>query len=420
MYSLKVLDCKIHDDRSWLLCKGNLLDYVANLKDQFYSFSIQRSIVKNQYLDTLITTIQQNDPIPLITLTYKEENFKPNIGSDINIEMERVEILDGLQRTYRLWAHYILIKEFEERNISDSIEFAKQIKRKYPVFFDTGILTLTKIKNFYASSEFSKIKADFRNFDIYFFVWVNLSPKKIIHKMLVLNAGQRSVTKTHQYELLFLYLWEDLQKADLGISLYRERDPEAFKIKNGERNAGDYIFSSVIVGLRSYLEKKPLRITINDLDINELSQDEDSTNINEEIFSADFISSFLKHIKEIDEVVINKEGEEGRKWFVKDTSLSGILAGLGHHLGIHESMPINEIKAITEKGFKELNNRTNTAGFKLNEFKDQYNILSSRSGNIGLFIRRVIMNYTISLLKGEEPSWKQLFITNTSQDTYDR
>ena len=416
MYKLKILDCKTLDDRQWMLCRGNLADYLSSLKKDFYNFSIQRKIVKNQYLDTLVTTIKQGDPIPLITLTYNEKGLQPIVGNYVNIDMNNVEILDGLQRTFRLWAHNVLIKEFINRKIIEPTAFAKEIKSDYPIFFDTGILSLTKVKNFYSDNEFEQIKNAFRDFDVYFIIWVNLPPKKVIHKMLVLNAGQRSVSKTHQFELLFLYLWEDLQKEQLGINLYREKDEFANKVKSGERNAGDYMFTSVIVGLRSYLEKKPLRVSIDDLDVSELSQEESSSGINEDIFSTDFIRSFLKHIKEIDETVIAKEGEEGKKWFVKDTTISGMLAGLGEYLQLNENSSINYLTQVTDKGFAELLAKSKTVGFNLSEFKEQYNILSSRSVNIGKFIRKVVMNYTVSLLKNEKPSWQNIFNSNLKKN----
>lgn len=416
MYKLKILDSKKIDDRIWLLCRGNLLDYLVNLKDNFYSYAIQRKIVKNQYLDTLVTTIKQKDPIPLITLTYNDDKLVPITGSYIDVDMNKVEILDGLQRTFRLWAYNILLREYHRSGIEDATTFAKDVKNYFPVFFDTGILSLAKVKNLFADNEFPQIQTAFENFDLYFAVWVNLSPKKVIHKMLVLNAGQRSVSKTHQFELLFLYLWEDLQKENLGISLYREKDAIANRIKAGDRNVGDYMFSSVIIGLRSYLEKKPLRISIDDLDVSDLYQEESSSSINEDIFSAGFIRSFLKYIKEIDKAVIVKDGDEGKKWFVKDTSLSGILAGLGEHGGINDKMSIADLQNITESSFNELLNKTNNIGFKLMEFKEQYNILSSRSVNIGNFIRKVVMNYTSNLLKGEDPSWEQIFDSNLRKD----
>ena len=416
MYKLKILDCKNLDDRQWMLCRGNLADYLVSLKKDFYNFSIQRKIVKNQYLDTLVTTIKHGDPIPMITLTYNEKGLQPVAGHEVNINMSNVEILDGLQRTFRLWAHDVLIKEFESLNIKEPIVFAKEIKSKYPIFFDTGILSLTKVKNFYADNEFEQIKNAFRDSDVYFIIWLNLPPKKVIHKMLVLNAGQRSVSKTHQFELLFLYLWEDLQKEGLGINLFREKDEVASKVKSGERNAGDYMFTSIIIGLRSYLEKKPLRVSIGDLDVTELSQDENSSSVNEDVFSADFIRSFLYQLKKVDETVIAKEGEEGKKWFVKDTTLSGILAGLGEHIQLNENSNLDYLKQVTENGFAELLEKSKDIGFNLSEFKEQYNILSSRSVNIGNFIRKVVMNYTVALLKGEHPSWQKIFESNLKKD----
>ncbi|MFH6951426.1 hypothetical protein ACHRV6_23260 [Flavobacterium sp. FlaQc-51] len=409
MYKITVLDCKTLDDRKWMLCKGNLTDYLEELKEDFYNFSIQRKIVKNQYLDTLVTTIKDKDPIPLITLTYEDQHLEPTVGAQISIDMNQVEILDGLQRTFRLWAHYKLIREQKESGIAEPAQFAKKIKTEYPIFFETGIVSLAKIRNFYQENEFHKIYEAFNAFDVYFVVWVNLTPKKVIHKMLVLNAGQRSVSKTHQFELLFLYLWDDLKNSLNDIKLFREKDPEVSKIKSGQRNAGDYMFTSVIVALRSFLEKRPLRVSIDDLDVSELSQDISSAEINESVFNADFIELFLQSLKALDQLLMNIEKEEGSKWFVKDTTLSGILAGLGVYAKVDERQSVNEIQRLYEESFKTLLAKVEQYGFNLTEFTRQYNLLSSRSVNIGSFIRKVIMDYTVELLEDKKPSWEEIF-----------
>lgn len=413
MYKLKILDCKTFQDRKWMLCKGSLNEYLESLKPEFYTFSIQRKIVKNQYLDTLITTIKEKDPIPVITLTYNDDKLHPKVGDEVSINMENIEILDGLQRTFRLWAHNELIKEYESSAITDPTSFAKQIKNKYPIFFETGIVSLTKIKNFYQNGEFNEIKTSFQDFDIYFIVWIDLTPKKVIHKMLVLNAGQRSVSKTHQFELLFLYLWEDLRIQLQDITLYREKESDANKIKSGIRNSGEYMFTSVIVALRSFLEKKPLRVSIDDLDVSELGQDESSGQINEGIFNTHFIKLFLENLKALDDVVIEKEAEHGRKWFVKDTTLSGILAGLGAYAKVNETQSIEDITKLYQGNFDKLLINVKEKGFALNEFTKQYNVLSSRSVNIGNFIRKVIMDYTILLLEDADPSWEAIFNTKS-------
>lgn len=413
MYSLKVLDHKDLNDREWILCKGSLNDYLNSLKPEFYNFSIQRKIVKNQYLDTLVSTVIDGDPLPMITLTHNSPKSNIQIGGDILLDMHNVEILDGLQRTFRLWAHNELVKEYYHSGIADPAEFAKVIKNKYPIFFDTGIVTYSKIKNLFANNEFESISDAFRDFELYFIVWLNLSPKRVIHKMLVLNAGQKSVTLTHQFELLFLYLWEDLQKELNGeIRLFREKDKEAFAIKRGNREVGDYLFSSIIVGLRSFIEKKPVRVSVEDLDVTELLNESAEFPLNENIFNTDFIAIYLRDLKELDAAVVEKHGEEGSKWFVKDTTLSGLLAGIGSFAEINDEFSTVMLINSYEENIKRLIDKVYTFGLNLDQFTAEYNMLSSRSVNIGYFIRNVIMDYTLQLLTGNNPSWSEVFSSN--------
>lgn len=413
MYSLKVLDHKDLNDREWVLCKGNLNDYLNSLKPEFYNFSIQRKIIENQYLDTLVSTVKDGDPLPMITLTHNSPRLNIQIGGDMLLDMHHVEILDGLQRTFRLWAHNQLVKEFYHSGIDDPGTFAKVIKEKYPIFFDTGIVTYGKIKNLFENNEFETIRNAYSNFEVYFIVWLNLSPKRVIHKMLVLNAGQKSVTITHQFELLFLYLWEDLQKELKGeIRLFREKDKEAFAIKRGKREVGDYLFSSIIVGLRSFIEKKPVRVSVDDLDVTELLNESSEFPLNENIFNPDFITIYLRYLKDLDAAVVEKYGEEGSKWFVKDTTLSGLLAGIGSFAEIHDEFSTNMLIDSYVENIKRLIDKVYTFGLNLEQFTAEYNMLSSRSVNIGYFIRNVIKDYTVKLLSGNNPTWSEVFSSN--------
>lgn len=415
MYNLKILDSKVLEDRTWLLCKGNLNEYLLSLKTNFYNFSIQRKIVKNQYLDTLITTVKQGDPIPLITLTYKDDNFDAGSAKEISLDMENVEILDGLQRTFRLWAHARLIEEFKNNNTLDVVPFVKHLKEINPDLFDTGVLSLGKIKALVSNGGMNSLEDSFSKFEVYFVVWVNLDQRQIIHKMLVLNAGQRSVTKTHQFELLFLYLWEGL-RGKTGVRLFREKDKEASSVKSGDREVGDYVFSSIIVGLRSFFERKPLRVSTDDLDIDELYSEVNSDEVSEKIFNQKFIGQFLDKVKALDQIIKNIEPEEGLKWFVKDTTLSGMLAALGDYAGISVDMEIDEIERRTELSFKKLTDKLIGNVLDLEGFIEQYNILSSRSVNIGTFIRKVVMHYILELLNDRSSSWENSFNSNLKKN----
>jgi len=411
MYKLKILDSKPLGDKIWLLCKGNLDKYLSELKEDFYNFSIQRKIVKNQYLDTLITTVKQGDPIPIITLTYQQANFTADIGSEISIDMQSVEILDGLQRSFRLWAHKILMQEYQQNSGMDIVPFTKLLKEKKPELFDTGVLSLSKIRALFEDGGLASIQNVFNSFEIYFVLWINLKPKQIIHKMLVLNAGQRSVSKTHQFELLFLYLWEELVN-NTEVKLFREKDPEANAVKSGKREVGDFIFSSIIVGLRSFLERKPLRVSTDDLDIDEMYNEVNGEDVNENIFTVNFIGKFLGNIKEVDAIIQEIEPKEGKKWFVKDTTLSGLLAALGSYANVKPDIPLESLEELTAISFDRLKSKLAGNALDLEGFTKQYNILSSRSVNIGAFIRKVVMNYILGMLKDENPTWENSFNSN--------
>ena len=119
---IDILDSKqVGDGKKWFLCRGNLLEYLSELKKDFSSFTIQRRIVKNRFLDGLNNTIMSREPIPSFTLTYSKEMEID--AEQVNLDLDYVEILDGLQRTFRLWIGYQichLIKEEELDNYLDA------------------------------------------------------------------------------------------------------------------------------------------------------------------------------------------------------------------------------------------------------------------------------------------------------------
>ena len=51
---IKVLQKKIVHGNTWMMCVGNLYDYLSTLNKDFYEYQIQRRIVRNIYLDKLV------------------------------------------------------------------------------------------------------------------------------------------------------------------------------------------------------------------------------------------------------------------------------------------------------------------------------------------------------------------------------
>ena len=82
----------------WRLAKCNLYEYLSELKKDFFDFDVQRRIVSNSYLDKIGESILEGEPLPAFTLTSEEID---DANSEVNLK--NTDILDGLQRTYRLW-----------------------------------------------------------------------------------------------------------------------------------------------------------------------------------------------------------------------------------------------------------------------------------------------------------------------------
>ena len=99
MMKLKILDRK----EGWILAKVSLLDYIEALSEQNFNYDIQRGIVNNPFLDSILDAVVEKKSLPPISLvTQKKES-----SSDV-VEICRFNILDGLQRTFRLWIYYKL------------------------------------------------------------------------------------------------------------------------------------------------------------------------------------------------------------------------------------------------------------------------------------------------------------------------
>ncbi len=396
-----ILDSKKIENRNWYLARCNLYDYLQSLKNNFYEFAIQRKIVKNQYLDKLFNTVKIGDPFPVITLTYSEKTIESNGELIFN----NIEILDGLQRSFRLWSYLKVSEQYAKVNITNYRDFAKKVKEMNPLFFETGVISTKVIKKLIDSDDISKIRDYYSTYDIYLTIWAGLNEKEVIQKMLVLNAGQKSVSKTHQFELLFLHIFDKIKDSFKNVKLFREKDKMANEIKRGNRKVGQYMFSSIIVSIQSLVEKKPMRVSTEKLIEQEFnSNDSIKEDIYDNVFNIDFIKFHLHNIIKLDEL-ISKESN-GKQWFSKDTTLSGIFAAIGSKIDTeNEYNLIKEYEIVIETLTKNII----VYGYQLNDFTQEYNFLSSRSVNIGNFIRKVIMQYTYELIEGKKPRWDNIF-----------
>ena len=387
---------------NWYLCKCNLYEYLTNLKTDFFGFQVQRRIVKNIYLDGLYNTIIFGDPIPAFTITADLVSIN---GTSLKIDMSRMNILDGLQRSFRLWAILDFHKIAKENGITTPRDFIKLMKEQGEfgeMVLGLDFVSSSFLKKVLEEENYNSIIDAYKKFEIQIVIWEGLSENDIMKKMLLLNAGQRPVSSTHQYELLFLHKINEVNTKLDGIALYRERDEKYFKIKKGERSVGEYQMSSIIIALQSLIEKKPLRIAPSNM----IEWDSDSffeTEYVAKYFNTDFLCCFINLIRKMDKV-LSEQDPNYLKWFGKDTTLSGIFAGLGKYIN-----PENENKLLDDIEKAIVRVASGECDFRITEFESELSKLAGSRINVGNVVRNAIAAYTQELFTNGSASWSNAF-----------
>jgi hypothetical protein len=399
---ITILDKKtISGDKNWYLVRASLSDYLESLRDDFSNYEIQRRIVKNTYLDKLSDTILKNEPMSIITLTGRA------VVKDDELDVEHCEILDGLQRTYRLWSVLHISKFAKENNVSDPRTIYKLLKEDDDgkQIIDSHVINSRHIRELFDTtggrSMIDPLISKYTEYDVYLSIWENLDDNEVVQKMLVLNAGQKSVSSTHQYELLFLHFFNNLDLPN-GIQIIREKDKIYNTVKSKSRIKEQILLSSVIIALQSFIEKKPLRIN----QVNDVNMDEsDITGNNVAYFSKDLLSKFILLIYQLGKNV--DRNDELLRWVGKDTTLSGLFAALG---SVITSETPKETLLEAEKYIKTIDANL----INLPEFKQAYDDLSSTSVNVGNAVRKAVFIYFKEQFNRGNSNWSDSFNTSKS------
>ena len=392
----------LQNGKKWYLAVCNLLEYLESLKDEFFNYDIQRRIVKNSYLDKLWTTIYSGDPLPSITLT-------ANVKEDIdNSSVDEFEILDGLQRSFRLWAiKYLddLLKRMNTQDVSVLIEAMREDENGKRLL-DSKVINRSILRKLLTNDKINieNLMKCYAKQDIVLNVWSGLNDEEIINKMLTLNAGQRSVS-THQFELMFLHYFKKLE-VPRGVQIIRERDEEYFSVKNKERKCGQILMSSIIIAIQSLIERKPVRIqTVNALRINDSVVEESSASF----FTKDNLEAFINRLLELDEKFYNVQIGS---WIMKDTTLSGLFAAIGAVYNQEWTYNVPSMLDFIHNKITVLNDKN----INYNEFQGAYNNLSSVTVNIGNAVRKAVYIYFKNLFLNKPMSWQEAFNRNENEE----
>ena len=227
---------------------------------------------------------------------------------------------------------------------------------------------------------------------------MDLTTEEEIKQMLILNAGQKPMNLSHQFELMYMRLFEEYNFDDDKIKILRSKDG-----KVTQRIIGNYMMSSVIIGALSLLNMKPMRLSRDMIYKDSDIVSDYSLPSVEDVFTANFIQNFLHLLFKLDtKISIDKFASD---WFAKDTTLAGIMAGIGVHINSISNSP-SEILQKMESCIEKIHGADD---FSLMEYTKVYDGLSGAKINIGMSVRKSVMLYTEDLLDGKHPSWVMAF-----------
>lgn len=388
------MDIKILDNKpGWILGKVSLLEYIKSLTEENFRYEIQRGIVSNPFLDTILDAVVENKPLAPVSLVSKD--FE---DGDKTLSINQFNILDGLQRTFRFWIYYQLAKLAKEKNSNDY----RLVTKEFKTICDDYSLAVSprQVRGLFKHDNAINVwnlNELYSNFDLYLYIWTDLSVDQEIKQMLILNAGQKQMSLNHQFELIYMRLFEENTFDEDKIKILRSKDG---KITN--RNIGEYSMSTVIIGVQSLVNMKPMRLSRDMLYKDDFQNDMLLSSM-DGVFTIDFVRKFLDMFYILDKKI--SVNQEYSNWFAKDTTISGMMAGIGQHIQAlnHDS---SYVLANLSQSVESI---VGAEAFRLDEYNKVYSELSGAKVNIGKVLRRAVMIYTQNVLDGTAMSWKEAF-----------
>ena len=388
------MDIKILDNKpGWILGKVSLLEYIKSLTEENFRYEIQRGIVSNPFLDTILDAVVENKPLAPVSLVSKD--FE---DGDKTLSINQFNILDGLQRTFRFWIYYQLAKLAKEKNSNDY----RLVTKEFKTICDDYSLAVSprQVRGLFKHDNAINVwnlNELYSDFDLYLYIWTDLSVDQEIKQMLILNAGQKQMSLNHQFELIYMRLFEENTFDEGKIKILRSKDG---KITN--RNIGEYSMSTVIIGVQSLVNMKPMRLSRDMLYKDDFQNDMLLSSM-DGVFTIGFVRKFLDMFNILDKKI--SVNQEYSNWFAKDTTISGMMAGIGQHIQAlnHDS------SYILENLSQSVESIVGAETFKLDEYNKVYSELSGAKVNIGKVLRRAVMIYTQNVLDGTAMSWKEAF-----------
>jgi hypothetical protein len=329
----QILDERDEGGPRCFLSKISLQDYIGGLPDDYRDYDVQREIVTNVYLDRLVDTVLHKRHIPPIVLVIEAGEFEIK-GNTLIIE--KLKILDGLQRTFRLdvikkTIDYALDEVGALANgVNELLELSRySFSRRFSESLrelDSNTNILRSIVQAICDHGQDFVVNAYLENNQWFEIWTNLTPAQEVQKMLTLNAGHKSVKTRHQLELLFLHLLSRLHAdADEKFTIHREREISSTQFSKN-REIGQYHFAHVISALLSFGKGSPVAPTTA---LVQSIQDDSDEEGSLHFVSPQVLIDFMRFLVNLDRLLSQHYPKHGRIWLGREVTLAGMFAAVG-------------------------------------------------------------------------------------------
>jgi len=409
-FKLKILSNYSEKDAICYFSEANLYEYLENLDEKYDEYDIQRGIVNNHFLEKLANTLKNKEFIPAIILV-SNKNIEVNNSREFFIEKGKFKILDGLQRTMRL-KKLLEATKFIEKFRADIKDLSSIKLRKFfreenkKLGFKTEADYIIKaIKNNLSIEDFNRVQ--------WFEIWNNLDREQQIHKMILFNAGHKSMDIKHQLELIFLNAieLEKYDKCDYDNEIKRCEKEEVCLIhsKNistrsfyNKKRKNDIHFTLLIDAIIALEYKKPFKI--DQKSILNFQESYEEYEIIQKIVSK-HIEKLIELFSFLDNLFCRYYDEKGLELLGRESVIIGLFAAIGNYISINDfDSSIEDIK-------NKLSN--NIKFFDLNEFEQMKRNVDVTSFNIGDIMKETVYYLTLQILKGKELHFSNFPVDNS-------
>jgi len=399
------------------ICEGTLEEYVKSIPDRYKEYDIQRGIIKNNvYLDKLTKTILENKFIPSIVLVANKDDDITIENNTLILKNQSYKILDGLQRSYRIkqiyqaYNLYLNLVNEDKKSFIETLtkyKISREFKKKLDNY-KTDISYLWFIIEFYKNNKINK--SIFKDFIQWFEVWVGLDKNEQINKMLVLNAGHKSMDLKHQLELLFLnvvpekYLNEFIRSKDISSATFYKK-----------KEKGDLHLTHFISALIAFDKSVP--ILVNQQYLQEIHENPDiELEEVKKYFMENNLELFIDFLKSLDELIETTYGKTGLEWIGRESVLIGLFAAFGKYFELNYNNDIqklaqclNNIKELLEENIKNIN---------IEAFNDAKTSVNIAKVNIGDLFKYSTYYYFCQMLihRNSNLAWKMIFTEKTKSE----